>query len=367
MLVGKIIGYFPVAVQKPVFKMGYFLISIIFYHFRNGKKKDVFLFSTRRSGSTLLGQIFSANNGVRNIDQPLSTHSPPGVAGALRGTVVERYLPEKPFSQYASLSKDESIMITDYINLMVRGKIHLNAWLEYKASRKKLFCYTDRVLLKLTDANAIIDWFVDNFNCHAIYLVRHPVANALSIVKNNWGITVSAYLDDDYFCKKYLSNEQIEFGQHILESGNSFQQALLNWCLENIVPLNYSNREFFTLTYEELIMCPDEVIPLLASRFSLNDVDRMVRVSAMPSFSTTLSESSTVKSIINESSAEGKYRNIVNRWNEKISEEDLQKSKDILKMFNINVYTCDSSIPAEQYLHFSSSFMERVPLELREI
>lgn len=360
-MLGGIINRLPVALQKALYKISYFMIAMVFYHFRSKTKKDILLFSTRRGGSTLLGQIISANRGIRYIDQPLTTHAPPSVAGSLRKEITENYLPQKKYSQYPSLSKEDEEKIRKYITLLIEGRLSLGAWLEYKASRKKMLFYTDRVMLKITGSNAIINWVMANFDCHVVYLVRHPVANALSVMKNNWPITASAYLDDECFREKYLSEEQVEFGRNILESNDGFQQAILNWCLENLVPLNYSSHEFLTLTYEELVMCPELVIDLLSEQFDLEDKDRMLHVSAMPSFSTSLSENRTVKSIMSETSAEGKYRNILNRWQEKVSAAELRKAMDILKTFNIDVYTCDSSIPNEQYLHFPSSFMDKAP------
>jgi len=359
-MLGGIINYLPVPLQEPIFKSSYYLIAKIFYHFSSKAKKNIYLFSTRRGGSTLLGQMISANEGIRFIDQPLTAYAPHGVAGGLRKRVTEKYLPQKKYSQYTSLSGEDKGRLVEYIALLSDGKVSLNIWLEYKASQKKMFFYTDRVMLKLTGANAIIDWISGSFDCHVVYLIRHPVANALSIIKNNWTITASAYLEDKHFCEKYLSDEQITLGRDILESSDYFQQAILNWCLENLVPLNYSKQGFLMLTYEELVMCPEQVIDLLSKRFNLKDKNRMRHISTMPSYSSSLSENSTVKSIKKETGQEGRYENIINRWRDKVSMMESEKAENILKVFNLNVYSCDSSIPGKEYLHFPSCFMDKV-------
>jgi len=356
----KSIQFLPVIVQKAIFKATYLLLSIFFHHYKDANKKDIFLFSTRRGGSTLLGQIISANKGVRNIDQPLTLYSPPGIGGLLRAEIVEKFLPKNKYSQYASVSPKEQDMIVNFIQLISDGALSLSLWLEYKASRKKQFFFTDRVMLKFTDCNAIIDWMTEQFKVHVIYLIRHPVANAKSIMKNNWTITASAYLDDEYFCKSYLTDEQVAFGRDILLSGDYFQQAILNWCLENLVPLNFSSHKYLTLTYEELVICPDEVISLISDKFDLTDKKRMLEVSRIPSYSTTLSENSTIKNIVNEIKPGDKYKNIINRWHSKITDKEASQVTQILNVFGIDIYTCKSSIPKSQYLHYPSSFLGKI-------
>ncbi len=63
---------------------------------------------------------------------------------------------------------------------------------------------------------------------------------------------------------------------------------------------------------------------------------------------------------MNANSAADKYKKVTNRWREKISDEQLQIAMELLQKFNISIYTCDSSISSDKYLHFSSCFTERV-------
>ena len=349
---GSLIEKLPIDLQKKVYLTVRYLLSVLFRHSHSSTQKDILLFSTRRGGSTLLGQMLSANRGIRNIDQPLTLYAPNGIGGLLRSQLCKKYLPQMPYSQYVSLTPKEQKQLLSFMDLLISGELSLNPWLEYKASGKKYFCLTDRVMLKITDANAIIDWFVSNFDSHIIYLIRHPIPNALSITKNRWMITVPAYLDNKRFSEQYLNNNLRKISKKIMDSKNYFLQGILNWCVENVVPLKYSNSNFLTLSYEELVLSPMQIIQLLSERFNLNDTERMHKISGLPSYSTSLSDKRIIENIKKQFSMKEKYDRIISRWRQEILPEQEEQAMELLNAFGIEAYKFGSAIPHEHYLHF---------------
>ena len=300
-----------------------------------------------------MGQVFTANRGIRNIDQPLTLFPPKGVAGTLSTSVKAKHLPNVYLSQFISLSRNDEEKLKRYINLVLSGKLSFNTWLEYKASNKKFFLFTDRTMLKITDANAIIDWFYDNFNCHVVYLVRHPIANALSIMKNKWGTTNSAYLSNDYFRSKYLNNEILKISEKIINTDDYFLNITLNWCLENIVPLKYSKKKFLFIYYEELVLAYPYVVQLISNYCDVNDEKEMLKIIDIPSNSSSLSEKKTVSIIGERLNKYNKFERLVARWRHEISESQERKAMELLDIFGINTYKFGSALPTTEFLHFS--------------
>lgn len=341
----------PFSLQKSIYSTCGFMLSFVCYHLQSFQK-NILLFSTRRGGSTWLGQIICANKGIRYIDQPLTAFTSGAASNQLSSKKKSQYLPIVDQFQYISLSDKAYTQLQSYVELLLKGKLSINTLSEYRLSRKKYWFFTNRTLMKITGANAMIDWFAKNFDCRIIYLMRHPIPNVLSIMRNKWGITSSAYLNNESFIEQYMDNDILTFCQRIMESNDYFLQGILNWCLENLVPLKHSKSDFLTITYEELVLSPAPVVKMLSGHLKLSQTERMYGTIGRPSASIAFSRESTARAISDNLTIEDKYLKLIDNWKKFVSSDQQEKAWKILDKFGLCAYHFGASLPDRKYLHF---------------
>lgn len=265
------------------------IVSLLYdspFYYQQGNKKNILLFSSRRGGSTYLAELVASNPGIVYIDQPFDLFKPNTESGKIRAN----YLPNKLMSQFVSLSGDEEKKIDHYTKLLLNGKLKLLGNLRHH----KFPVLADRTMLKICNALPLIDWFNNQFNVLTCYLVRHPIAQALSIMKNNWGITAEYYLDDENFRNNYLNNKQLNYSKDILKQGSYFQKAILNWCVENLVPLKHSQTNIIKVYYEHLVVDEQKTVNFLCQNIDVESDYLVQKIKANnPSGSSKFSDQQT--------------------------------------------------------------------------
>ena len=304
--------------------------------YKQGDRKNILLYATRRGGSTIVMQLLSVDEDTRDISEPFELFH----TNNLKGKIKLKSLPSKYFSQYITLNKSEEKQVLNYLSSLLSGK-YQEFQVYYKANR---------TVVKIVNALPLIDFFSEKLDVYTLYFVRHPIPQALSIVKNKWGITAKAYLADKLFCDNYLTQTQIEFCKKILNECTYLEQAALSWCLENLFPLKFSKTEKMILTYEELVLNTDKVINYLFDNLHISNKKAMFDILRKPSRSSHLSLSSTKEAIFNQDKTK-----IVGRWESEISQTDKAKVQIILDKFDIFEYKADSILPSKSLLLFKNA------------
>ena len=309
-----------------------------YFSYKKGTCKDIFLLASRRSGSTHLARILSCDRGVRYVDQPFDLFKPHTQAGRIKST----YLPSMPISQFITLSDSKEVLVRKFISLLLEGGLKPLGGIEHWG-----FPFlANRTVLKICNASPLIDWFNDQFNVSIVYLLRHPIPQALSVIWNKWGITAEAYLDNKLFSSSYLDEDKSKLSHRVMSRGTYFVKAILNWCLENIVPLKHRRSEVFIITYEDLVLNPIATIKLLSQQLGLKNIQGMLKMVRIPSQS-AFSEDKT-KAAIRERNREF----LIGRWKEQVSGEQLNDARRILETFGIFEYRVDDPMPIDQLLYF---------------
>lgn len=245
---------------------------------RRGAGKDIALFSTRRSGSTWLMELIAVNRGIRYSDQPFSLHHPaPGHA---------RRLPLPARSQFTSLEGEDEERVCAFVAAILDGSLSVNA--PWELWHPAYHWRTDRVVLKIVDAKPLIDWLDRTFALSVVYSTRHPLPTSLSVLRNGWGLTVQAYLEDPRFVAAWLTEDEVAYAWDLLRGGTPLEQHVLNWTLENLVPLRLlpERPHWLFVPYETATLDPEGTINLLADRLDLRDRDRMLKQRRVASRST---------------------------------------------------------------------------------
>lgn len=296
---------------------------------RPGPGKNIALFATRRGGSTWLMEVVAVNRGIRYIDQPLGLHrSAPGH--------IHR-LPLRERSQFVSLEGEDEARVRAFVSALLDGSLAINApWEPWHPTFHRR---TDRVVLKILAAKPLIDWFDRTFNLHIVYSTRHPIPTALSILRNEWGLTAQAYLRDAHFAATYLDQPQLDFAWDVLRHGSPLQQHVLNWVLENLVPLRLlpQRPHWLYVPYEQTVLDPDGTIALLAENLDLPDVDRMRKQVHAASRST--------RRLVSTYDPAEEARGRLRAWRRHVSEEEEREAMALLERFEIDLYRRGEDVP----------------------
>ena len=304
---------------------------------QQGGKKNICLFSSRRSGSTLLMQVIAANKGVKFVDQPFSFYT------ASSGQIL--HLPVFELSQFVHLDNPETQeKVRIYLTKIFEGEIQVKA--PWRFWTKDFHFVSNRIVLKILDAKGIIDWIDKNFSVHIIYSTRHPIPVARSIIRNQWGLTAQAYLKDEFFVRTYLGESKERYCHDVLKNGTLLQQHVLNWGLENMIPLRLlpERPHWLYLSYEEFVTDPQASASKIAEFAQLDNLPAMMKRIRKPSVSTRkLSTPETRKMI--EKRDKG-Y--ILQRWRKEISEEDERGAFEVLRNLDISLYTYGEYMPTHQ-------------------
>ena len=309
--------------------------------FKKGKDKDIILLASRRSGSTHLNWVLAYHQGIRLIDQPLAVFQTNTPAGKIKSL----YLPSMPYGQFVSLAPGQETIVYNYVSMLLRGKFRPLG----KVPVWDFPFLSNRTVIKECDSLPLIDWFNRKFDVSIIYLTRHPIPQSLSVVRNKWGITANAYLENETFSSLYLNAEKIKYAKNLLSKGTYFEKAMVNWCLENLVPLKYCKSEILRITYEELVLNPRATIEWLSNRLNLVHSNEIYEIINIP-FQSALSEERTRVAI-----RKGEREYLINRWQDMVSPDQLDSAKDIFEAFAIYDYRVNESRPAPNLIHFSNT------------
>ena len=303
--------------------------------YRQGERPNILLFSSRRGGSTYLAGLIACEPSMRFVDQPFDMTP----LGLQRNPVIEAHLPHKLLSQFISLSDSDADKVRSYMRLLLDGGL--------REMSPPYLLPRNRTILKIVNAIPLVDWFAEQFEVLIIYLVRHPIPQALSVVKTDWPITAQAYLENPVFSGKYLSPSQRQAGASIMQKGTHLEKAVLNWVLENLYPLKYASRIDLTLTYEELVLFPTMAIDLVARTLELENVAGMRARVDTPSRSSRFSDRET-----NDAIARSDRESLVGRWLSKVDNSTRDRIGGILNAFDILEYSVDGPLPNERLCHF---------------
>jgi len=248
-----------------------------------GTKRDICLFCTRRGGSTMVMEAIAANRGVKFLDQPVEATTETLTASQAR------LMPKVDSGELVSLDDELEARLRRLLDGIFDGSLPINA--PWRFWQRSFDFRTDRLVLKIVGAKALIDWFDRSYDLDIAYVTRHPIPQSLSCIRNGWSLTARAYLRDHAFVSAHLDAATEAWCWDVLRSGSPLDRFVLNWALENLVPLRLlPDRSHWTyISYEATVLDPEAVLVRLADALDLDDVDAMRRSIARPSRSSGLS------------------------------------------------------------------------------
>ncbi|MBZ0168812.1 Sulfotransferase domain protein [Candidatus Methylomirabilis lanthanidiphila] len=284
-----------------------------------GNRPNVFIFSTPRSGSTWLMELILTQPGFKPCNEPFNLWDPD----------VSQCLARLDITDWADLHTlhGHHAMHT-YIQGFCDGRLRFKNPFFY---RNYFRLMTHRIVFKILHAGEErINWFRDTFNGRIVFLLRHPIAVSVS---RKFYPRLDAFLNTEY--SEHFSERQLREARKIIDSGTRLEQGVLDWCLQNAVPLRDATPDWIIISYEQLIIDPRPVLKVLASRLELPIPERMVQRLTIPSASTHKCDEKT-KQVLKNRKENNRW--VLEKWREKVTEEEERRAMEILEQFNVDLY-----------------------------
>lgn len=308
-------------------------LGILNYHKKNNKEKNIFIFVTPRSGSTWLMEVIASQPRMKYINEPLNIRNP----------FVRKNLLNYSWEILLSHPKREEILYKYFNNLINNNIKPLNP----TPIKRYYHYYTDRIVFKIHAVKDMINWFEEKFDPHIIYLIRHPIAVAISRKQLP---RLEQFIKNKIYCEKYLSEDQFEFAKNIIRTGTNFERGILSWSLQNLPALKFqNNKEWIILSYEEMVLKPDKILNMLSERLNLKAFNK--EIIYKPSMTIYKNDFETLK-VLSDSNLEELREFLIKKWEKRIEPEQKDKAFEILEKFEIDAYNINSYLPHNRYLNF---------------
>ena len=324
--------------RKPRLREGLRRILTSFSIQKQGSRKDIIVFSCRRGGSTWLMELLGAAPRVRFINEPF-----------IPGLVLKRGLPTGLEAEFApDLRKVVDVdadaaeafrkHLMDHRSTRVRGP--------YSLTSPQYHFVADRRVIKVVHATGIADWITAQpLPLLPVFLVRHPIATALSMARSNIQLRAPANLAHPGFRSRHLGSALTSFAWEVLDTGSAVEKFVLEWCLDNLVPyremLEHPER-WNSITYEELMLNPEASLRRLGSDLDLAVTSHMTELARIPSASTSIQR--------RESVATSDILSLLERWRDRIDESLEEKAFQIVDRFGIRIYEEGRTVAGEPFV-----------------
>lgn len=303
------------------------------YH-RQSPCPNFFVFSTARSGSTWLLEMIATQGRYKLVNEPFN----------LRKPWVRENL---GLDTWESLFQVENKpVIQDYIESFIEGRDVDCRFKREWPFTKFWHLRTDRVIFKILFAGEDdFDWFRLRFGGNVIFLLRHPIPVSLSRQEFP---RLGSFLSPPY--AEHFSEEQLRHADSVIRSGDKFRIAVLDWCLQNAVPLGRSNPHWLVVSYEQIVMQPEVVIDHLTKTFDLPRPDRMLEQVYIASRSTGMSSQESQTVLLSDVELRKKRSWLIERWREKITPEMEHQAFYTISLFGIEYYELGRALPGERHM-----------------
>ena len=291
----------------------------------------VALFATRRGGSSWIMQVISASPEFRYIAQPFVAYDKGGHWG--HGIVSYDY------ARFLDPTEDELTDIGGFIDGILSGRYVLRA--PWRVWEPNFWRRKSRTVMKILQAKPLMPWFERQFGMNIVYLLRHPLAQASSVIKSGWPSMHMTFLNHSSFVEKNLDAEQMRYCMEIASQGSLLDQHVLTWCLDNLVALRAlkTPNSWTVITYEDCVLHPQATIQSLADALNLSSTQQMQRQMSVVSRTARFS---------NESDSQVLGESQLAKWKKNVSKDEIASAFDILKALDIDAYSADSLLPSDK-------------------
>ncbi|MDX2245486.1 MAG: sulfotransferase [Bacteroidia bacterium] len=287
-----------------------------------GQEKNVFLFSTPRSGSTWLTEIIAAQPGFKMVKEPFN----------LRNPVVSDSLGLHEWEEiFDPKSRDK---IYRYVHQFLKGKDTDLRWKRPAPFSDLWHLRTNRIIFKILFAGEdYIGWFQEKFDGQIVYLLRHPIPVSFSRSKSP---RLESFLNSEF--RNNLNSEELRFAKKIQTSGSDYERAVLDWTLQNLMPLRQMQPDWLLISYEQLVLESEKMVGYMVSKLGFKDPDQMLSRINKASASSRKSEKESQSILLDPEQIKKNRRWLIEKWKAKVSPEEEKRTFEILEAFGVDHY-----------------------------
>lgn len=274
-----------------------------------GDHRDaVFLAGTGRSGTTWLSEVLNHRNEYRYVFEPFR----PDRVRACSHFRSKQYLrPDDRREEY--LGPAGKVLSGE-----VRG-----LWVD-RYNRKFV---ARRRLIKDIRANLLLGWLHANFpEMPLILLLRHPCAVAASRLKLGWRDNLDETMQQEELVEDFLLPMEFE----IRAARGDFERHLFLWCIDNYVPLRQlAPGAAHLVFYENLLTGPENELRSLFAFLNKDFGENIYRGMSRPPA----------------------VHRTIDGWRAFVSQAQLRRAMEILRMFGMDGIYNESSMPEPDSAH----------------
>jgi hypothetical protein len=296
-----------------------------------GPQPNIFVFATARSGSTWLMELLATQPAIKFIDEPLNIKHFQAGGGPLPAS-WEFLLPH-PGREPA---------IERYFDDLIHNRIGVGAPPPLSPFHRTL---SRRLVFKILRCTDLMNWFEERFGAKIVYLVRHPLATAVSRERFGRG---PLFVANDAYCERFLTPAQRQLARDVFADGTELEQKIADWALQNLPPLRFLDRSrWLCLHYEDIVMRPEDVVRRIAAELVLPQPERMLR--QVGQASKTAAKSDAVTQQYLQQAAEAEDRSfLLHKWRNKITPDEESRAFALLDAFGIDTYAAGEDMPVNR-------------------
>lgn len=285
--------------------------------------------SSRRSGSTMLMEACASQWRYSFSDQPLSVLSVP--------RVFSKYLPLQADGQLTTPSPETQGPLLDYFSALAACELQVNGPWNFIRRPDQLFPV--RTVIKLVDGKLALGWLNSQVRIAGIVLLRHPLTQAHSVMRNGWGLIGAGIASSAHAGRLGISEEALSYYSSTHARLSPLALHVADWCLENVPLLAIAKRENFTvISYEHLVLEEQSVAEHLCERFDLPSCEKFVKSMQRASRSSSHSSDSRRQAI-------GARRASDLLRLPEIDAARVSECEEVLSVFGVDTYSCGDPLP----------------------
>jgi len=258
---------------------------------------------------------------------------------------VKRYFPNHPPTGIIPKHGKDEQRLRAYLEDILSGELKVGG--PWNPSAPIFSTESSRVCVKIHNAKHWVSWFGEEFDANLVLLTRHPISQSLSTIDRGWLRLVDLYLEDPELRSRVDAAVGLDFVSNILDEGTRLQRYVLNWAVENFIPLSahHAGTEIDIVTYEELVLDFEETIRVLADRLAIEDVSGLLEHEEQ--LSRTASSGAEQILATNENTSNRKEA-LLHRRLDQVSQDEIDRCFEILDAFGLEIYTRDSPLPVSR-------------------
>ncbi|MEE4212507.1 MAG: hypothetical protein V2I43_24950, partial [Parvularcula sp.] len=230
-------------------------------------------------------------------------------------------------SHFFALDDASLERFAEYTGILLEAKAR-----ELGTCRKTKFpLRSDRVCLKILNAPWMIDWFCRQVDADIITIVRHPAAQALSVLRQGWAFPLEAYATRIRQMNHSFTEAQMAFIEEAMARGDPWTKALVDWVITSLPLREGGDHSVIRVRYEDVVANKAGFVDdVLIGRCGLSDKAAMIKAISRPSGSSRMSQDATNRAIQNNDS-----EHLRESWKKSLNTQMLDKLADVLDRFEI--------------------------------